>query len=79
MKFLIADDHALFRDNMARYITTHQKDASVIQVSDFYQALKVLEKQSDIDMIIFDLDMTDIRWEDSVAKIKRLAKTSKLW
>ena len=48
MKILIADDHALFRDNLALYINKLQPQSVIIQVSDFSQALKVLEKEQNI-------------------------------
>ena len=78
MKILIADDHALFRDNLALYITEKRKDFVVMQVSDFSQALKILEKETGIDMIILDLDMTGFPPEKSIEKLRSVSENLKI-
>ena len=44
MKVLIADDHALFRDALGRLVEELDSSASVIQVSSYAQALKILKR-----------------------------------
>ena len=78
MKILIADEHPLFRDTAAQYINDINKESTVLQVSSFAQALKVLEKEPDIDIIIFDTDMSDISIEQSINKLKALSETTKI-
>ncbi|MBR1915046.1 MAG: response regulator transcription factor [Alphaproteobacteria bacterium] len=78
MKILIADDHALFRDNLALYITEKKKDIVVMQVSDFSQALKLLEKEAGIDMIILDIDMTGLPAEKCIEKLHGVAENLKI-
>jgi len=75
MKILIADDHALFRDNLAEYITENRKDAVVMQVSSFAQALKLLQKDGAIDMIILDIDMLEPHIEQGIAKLHEISET----
>ena len=69
MKILIADDHALFRDNLASYITEQKKDYVVMQVADFSQAVKLIEKDQSIDMLILDLDMLEGQTEQAINKL----------
>ena len=73
MKILIADDHALFRDNLAQYIGDIQPQAVVLQVFDFEQAFKLLKKEQNIDMIIVDLDATGVKAYDNLLKIKEIS------
>lgn len=73
MKILIADDHALFRDNLSVKIEEISPESIVLQSSNFSQSLKILEEQADIDMLIIDLDMPDLRWEESLKTLKEVS------
>ena len=52
MKILIADDHALFRDGLAMRLEEIDPDVILLQAATFSQALKILDQENDIDMII---------------------------
>lgn len=71
MKILIADDHALFRDELASRLEKLNSDVVLMQASSFSQALKILEKETDLDMIIVDLDMPDMQWEEGINQLKQ--------
>lgn len=71
MKILIADDHALFRDELSSRLEKINPDVVLMQASSFSQALKILEKEVDLDMIIVDLDMPDIQWEEGIKILKQ--------
>ena len=71
MKVLIADDHALFRDGLAMRLEEINPDIILHQAATFSQALKILDKEFDTDMIIADLDMPDMKWEDGIAELKK--------
>lgn len=73
MKILIADDHALFRDNLAQYIGDIQPQAVILQVCDVKQAFKLLKKEQNIDMIIVDLDATGVQAYETLLKIKEIS------
>jgi DNA-binding NarL/FixJ family response regulator len=73
MKILIADDHALFRDGLAMRLEEINHDIVLLQAPTFSQAAKILDKENDINMIIVDLDMPDMRWEDGVEELKKKA------
>jgi len=78
MKILIADDHALFRDNLALYIQEIQPQSVILQVSDFSSILKILKKEQNIDMIILDLDMPYCQGFQSILEIKEISKDIKI-
>ena len=63
MKILIADDHALFRDGLSMHLEQIAPDAVISQAGNFSQALKILDAEPKIDLIIIDLDMPDMKWQ----------------
>lgn len=71
MKILIADDHALFRDGLAMRLEEIDPDIVLQQAATFSQALKILDKETDTDMVIVDLDMPDMKWEEGVEEIRK--------
>lgn len=71
MKILIADDHALFRDGLAMRLEEIDPDIVLHQAATFSQALKILDKETNIDMIIVDLDMPDMKWEDGIEELRK--------
>ena len=60
MKVLIADEHALFRDGLGLLIEQLDSSATILQASNFAQALKILDTEHKFDLIIIDLDMQDM-------------------
>ena len=48
------------------------------QAPTFSQALKILDKETDINMIIADLDMPDMKWEDGIEQLKKKSPDSSL-
>lgn len=78
MKILIADDHALFRDGLAMRLEEINPDIILHQAPTFSQALKILDKEADINMIIADLDMPDMKWEDGIEQLKKKSPDSSL-
>lgn len=78
MKILIADDHALFRDGLAMRLEEINPDIILHQAPTFSQALKILDKETDINMVIVDLDMPDMKWEDGIRELKSKSPNSSL-
>lgn len=70
MKILIADDHALFRDGLSMHLEQIAPRAVISQAGNFSQAVKILEAEPQIDLIIIDLDMPDMKWEEGLAQLK---------
>lgn len=57
MRLLIADDHTLFRDALATFIQRSEPESEVFTAKDLAEALDLLKKDSDIDLILLDLRM----------------------
>ncbi|WP_374730582.1 hypothetical protein [Vreelandella sp. SM1641] len=53
-KLLIADDHPLVRDAMARVIREAYAGAEVIEVEDFAAAFAHAQQDPDLDLIVLD-------------------------
>lgn len=70
MKVLIADDHALFRDGLSMHIERLDPDAVIFQAGNFSQALKILEDENKLDLVLLDLDMPDMKWEEGLEEVK---------
>lgn len=77
MKVLIADDHALFRDGLSLQLEKINPEFIVLQASSFSQALKLVENNAAIGMIIMDLDMPDMNWQEGLKELKSKAPSSK--
>ncbi|WP_135078804.1 response regulator transcription factor [Terasakiella sp. SH-1] len=56
-KFLVADDHPLFRDALKQVIDGRWDDAEIVEVSDLDSAQEVAQNDDDLDMILLDLNM----------------------
>ena len=78
MKILIADEHALFRDHIARFITDLHAEGVVLQVSTLSQALKILEKEQNIDLIVLDADMLRPHIIQRIEKLQMLPNAPRI-
>ena len=56
-KFLIADDHPLFRDTLVSVIRGRFLDCSIHQTEDVATTLEYVNEHSDTDLILLDLNM----------------------
>lgn len=77
MKILIADDHALFRDGLGMRLEQLYPNIIILQASNFGQALKILEENNQVELIILDLDMPDMSWEEGFAAMRQKAKEAR--
>jgi DNA-binding NarL/FixJ family response regulator len=57
MKILIVDDHALFREGLCYVLADLAEEIKTIQANSNHEALKLLELEPDIDLILLDLSM----------------------
>lgn len=71
MKVLIADDHALFRDGMSLNLEKIDPQAVVFQAGSFSQALKIINDEKKLDLVIVDLDMPDMPWEEGIEELRK--------
>lgn len=78
MKILIADDHALFRDGLALRLENLLPEAVISQASGYSQVLKILKEDSNIDILIMDVEMQDMPWLDTLKRIRETAPKTKI-
>jgi DNA-binding NarL/FixJ family response regulator len=72
MKILIADDHALFRDGLALRLEQIAPDAVILQASNYAQIFKIIKTDTDIAIIILDIEMQDMPWLDALQDMHKL-------
>lgn len=70
MKILIADAHALYRDGLALHVEQIAPEATIMQASSFSQVLKILQKTEQPDVLILDIEMSDMPWLSSLKEIR---------
>ncbi|RXJ73349.1 DNA-binding response regulator [Veronia nyctiphanis] len=56
-KFLVADDHPLFRDALVSVVRGRFQDAQILESDEIDQTLVLAEQHADIDLILLDLNM----------------------
>lgn len=71
MKVLIADDHPLVRDALARTLRCVQPDAEVLEAADFASALRMLQNESP-QLALVDLHMPGMERVDGVRRLRLL-------
>lgn len=71
MRVLIADDHALFRDGLSLNLERLDSTVVIFQAGSYSQALKILEEEKNLDLVIIDLDMPDMPWEEGLAELHK--------
>ena len=77
MKVLIADDHALFRDGLSLQLEKINPEFIILQASNFNQALKFIETDNNISLVVMDLDMPDMNWQEAVKELRAKAPQAK--
>ena len=78
MKILIADDHALYRDGLRLNLNNILPQAQIIDAGTFSQAIEALKQNPDIELVLADLDMPEVNWEDGIKAIKDSAQKSRI-
>lgn len=78
MKILIADNQALFRDGLSFRLKEIIPDADIRQFSGFQPILKNLNQDKDIDLIILDVEMQDMNWQEALKEIRENVPKAKI-
>jgi DNA-binding NarL/FixJ family response regulator len=71
MKILIVDDHALFREGLCYVINGLDEHVTILEASDFDQAMQHVAANADLDLVLLDLF---IPGKDGFAALDTLAK-----
>ncbi len=59
MKILVVDDHALIRDALHGVMKKLKRGAIVLEASDSERAIDILARESDLDLVLLDLNLPD--------------------
>ncbi|MBO5039168.1 MAG: response regulator transcription factor [Alphaproteobacteria bacterium] len=78
MKVLITDEQSLFRDGLSLRLKQINQDISIIQSSNLAEMQKILSKDSDIDILIVDIDLAELNAAEVINKIKNIAPNTKI-
>jgi len=59
--FVIADDHPLFRGALREAVSALFADATIAEAGSFDEAVALLDKSADVDLVLLDLAMPGVR------------------
>lgn len=77
MNVLIAEDHALFRDALKNLVIQITPDIHILETSKYADTISILENTT-IDLLILDLALPDLEWEEGVHKIRDINSEVKI-
>ncbi len=69
MEILIADDHDLYRFGICQLIKDIDANFSIFEASNHHQAIELIEKNSSLDLVLYDLTMPGMKGIDAVQLI----------
>ncbi len=72
-KFLIADDHPLFRDAIKQVIDEKWEGADILEVSNLDEAKEAADNDDDLDVVLLDLNMPGAEGFSGLVSIRNSA------
>ena len=76
MRFLVADDHAVFRVGLFYLLQRLDPEAEVLEASDYAEALEIAEREESIDLILVDLLMPGIEGYSGISSLRDRARSA---
>lgn len=70
MKILIVDDHPLIRSALKYVLCELATDVSLFEAEDCAQGMALARSEPDLDLILLDLELPDIRGFDALRKLR---------
>ena len=71
MKILLLDDHALIRDALRGVLAELVEGARILEASDCRHALRLVEENADLELILLDLNLPDRNGFEVLADLRR--------
>lgn len=78
MRFLIADDHSLFRQGCRFLLEELSPGAEIVEAGDFEQAQKAIKTHEPFDVILLDLKMPGLDEIEGIKRVRQLAPSAPL-
>jgi DNA-binding NarL/FixJ family response regulator len=75
VRILIADDHELFRDGLRLVLQELGPDVDVVEASGFDSALEIAIAPPGVDVLLLDLVMPGVAWNESLRVLKEKLPT----
>ncbi len=72
MKILLADDHELFRDGLRHVLDQLGYSLTIVEASNFTQAIDLAGSESDIDILLLDLGMPGVPWTEGLQTLRQV-------
>jgi len=72
IRLLIIDDHALFRESVARLLQSEPRFDVVAQCGSAAEALRVLKSSGEVDVVLLDLDLGTEHGADFLGHLQKL-------
>lgn len=70
MKILIADDHQLLADALARLVRENESDAEVLQASSLADAMEAMDRNGPVEIVLLDYDLPGMDGIDGLEKMR---------
>jgi DNA-binding NarL/FixJ family response regulator len=76
MRFLVADDHAVFRVGLLYLLQRLDPEAEILEASDYAEALDIAEREEAIDLILVDLLMPGVEGYSGISGLRDRARAA---
>ncbi|MDP6473610.1 MAG: response regulator transcription factor [Alphaproteobacteria bacterium] len=76
MRFLVADDHAVFRVGLLYLLQRLDPEAEILEASDYAEALDIAEREEAIDLILVDLLMPGVEGFSGISGLRDRARAA---
>jgi DNA-binding NarL/FixJ family response regulator len=78
MKLLLVDDHAMFREGLAMLIAHHFQDVEVLQAERLAQAIALVQRHVDLDVVLLDLALPDSQGLDALPRLHEATPNARI-
>jgi DNA-binding NarL/FixJ family response regulator len=78
MKLLLVDDHAMFRDGLSLLIAHHFQDVEVLQAERLAQAIAMVKRHVDLDVVLLDLTLPDSSGLDALPRLHEATPNARI-
>ena len=71
MKFLIVDDHPVFRQGLCALLMQFDPDATITEAQDAAEAVLLIAQGAEVDLVILDMFMPGLSGFEAIAEVSR--------